>query len=126
MTSAGVSGLVQRFVVPFLFLALAYLQGCASLGDDVAPARVSAERAVRDFAAGWAKLVDVRAPHERGAREVTGAIRIQFGGDRWNDVVGELERERFLLALLKAVRETDEVYVICNYEVRSEVVTHGP
>ena len=80
---------------------------------------MSAEVAVTQFATGRVKLLDVRASHERLGREVARAIHIQFGQDRWDDGVGDLEGEGFLLALARVVNKMDEVFVICNHEVRS-------
>jgi rhodanese-related sulfurtransferase len=68
---------------------------------------------------GRVQLIDVRAARERLEREVPRAVLIQFGPDQLDDGVSDVEREKFLFALARVINKTDEVLVICNYEVRS-------
>jgi rhodanese-related sulfurtransferase len=102
-----------------LVVAGCVLNSCALIGQYVDAPRVTAEVAVQQFAAGGVKLLDVRAAHERLGREISQSIYIQFGANRWDNRLSELEAESFLLALAHVVNKTDEVFVICNQEVRS-------
>lgn len=102
-----------------LVLAEFLLSSCALVGHRVDPPRVAADVAVKQFATGRVKLLDVRSSHERLGREVARAVHIQFGPDRWEGAVDDVERENFLLALTRVVNKADEVFVICNYDVRS-------
>jgi rhodanese-related sulfurtransferase len=80
---------------------------------------VTAEVAVKRFATGRVQMIDVRAARERLGREVPRAVLIQFGPDHLDHGVGDVERERFLLELARSTSKTDEVLVLCNYEIRS-------
>ncbi|HZM35256.1 MAG TPA: rhodanese-like domain-containing protein [Burkholderiales bacterium] len=102
-----------------LVITASVLNSCALVAHNVDAPQVTAEEAVNWFATGRVRLIDVRAARERLGREVPQAVLIQFGPDHLDDGVGDVEREKFLLALARVMSKTDKVLVICNYEVRS-------
>ena len=110
---------MKRCTTALLIVSACALSGCALTSHYLDVPRITAEVAVKQIGSGGATLLDVRAPQERVGREIARSIRVQFGADRWGSAIGELEGERFLLAVARVADKTDEVLVICNQEVRS-------
>ena len=80
---------------------------------------VSSEEAVKLLRKGEIKLVDTRSGPER-SREISNALTIQVGPDRWTGELTNNDKQSFLTRIeASGLTRNDAIVVICNAGVRA-------